>query len=50
MRKKTSSEYRGARETSENVEIEILPETEYSDDKRYTTNNLESAKLESARK
>ena len=43
MRKKTSSEYRG-RETSENVEIEILPETEYSDDKRYTTNNLESAR------
>ena len=50
MRKKTSSEYRGARETRENVEIEILPETEYSDDKRYTTNNLESARLESARK
>ena len=36
MRQKTSSEWR-ARETSENVEIEILPETEYSDSKRNST-------------
>ena len=48
-RQKHGSEWR-VRETSENVEIEILPETEYSDEKRNSTFNLERSALKQTTK